>query len=125
MNKNNVSDGPHLVYHPDGKLAESYTFKQGRLTGLGSEWYIYARVPVLTSGVRHPNGQLEAKVYFVNGEREGLYTLWHDNGTRAEVSHYDKGLLHGRQRKWNASGKLVYSMYWENGVSFESVFGHH
>ena len=85
------------------------------------------------------NGNLEQKVGFLNGKKEGVakiwfpsgqlkvesnyrknklvgsYRAWWKNGVLASESNYENGKLHGVEKRWYDSGQLAKQMHYTNG----------
>lgn len=64
----------------------------------------------------------------VNGQKEGLWKIYDQNGILREVSYYKNGKLNGAQETFDTSGRLYtrahrynnafvdsFKLYWENG----------
>jgi len=51
----------------------------------------------------------------INGEMEGVWKGWRDNGQLWYECHYKKGKEHGIQRVWFEDGQLAYEEHWKEG----------
>lgn len=52
------------------------------------------------------SGQLESRVEYVEGRREGLAQRYFANGTKQSEGHFAAGLMEGDWSFWNADGSL-------------------
>lgn len=78
------------------------------LNQLEGVWY-YQQKPFNGYSIKnYPNGNVEEKLGFFNGKREGIAKRWSENGVLRVVSNYNQNKLEG-----------TYSTWWENGVVAE------
>ena len=56
------------------------------------------------------NGQKHRETSYVNGQRHGVATWWHDNGQKMVETPYVNGQRHGVAKWWRSDGNL-------NGIS--------
>ncbi|MCH2229142.1 MAG: hypothetical protein MK105_02265 [Crocinitomicaceae bacterium] len=54
----------------------------------------------------HSNGKLGSKGEIVNGEKNGLWEWWFDNGNRQDLAHLDKGKYIKERKHWREDGTL-------------------
>jgi hypothetical protein len=68
---------------------------------------------------RFRNGQLREKSSVRRGRRHGVARTWHPNGIVASEQHFTNGLLHGRCRQWDESGKLLGEFVMRHGTGVQ------
>lgn len=69
--------GEYIVRYPSGLKQEQSTYdKAGKL---------------LSRRLWHPNGQLESKAYYVDGEIDGQVVHYLEDGRMSEIFYYNKG----------------------------------
>jgi hypothetical protein len=69
----------------------------------------------------HPNGKVMAEGVFRDGHRTGEWKDWYENGALKEISHFQKGGLHGDRLFYDPKGKLVRTMRYEHGFPAEGT----
>jgi MORN repeat protein len=52
----------------------------------------------------YASGQIESKIEFEDGKRQGAAERWHTNGTKMAEGRYEDGLMVGEWKFWNADG---------------------
>jgi antitoxin component YwqK of YwqJK toxin-antitoxin module len=107
--------GEWKYYHDNGQIARAVNFEAGR--------------PIGEVEVRRADGTIEAKraydqgkrngqwtVYdatgekplreehYVDGQPDGVWKLWHDNGKQAQETSFQKGKRHGITTEWDKEG---------------------
>jgi len=96
-------------YYPNKQLSEEFQYKNGKLHGLGRNWY--------------ENGQKMALLTFVNGLKNGSITLWYENGQISEMGNYINNNLNGIKTKWSENGQLVGKYKYVNSeLIFSTVY---
>ena len=84
--------GVAVSKYPKGQKLSEYTYKDGKLHGLQTEW--------------RENGQKEWEVTHKNGNKDGLETGWHENGQkRFEATWKDDEEI--SYKKWDKDGNLI------------------
>jgi len=73
----NIANGQYEIYHENGQIYKTMTYKNGKQDGL-FEWY-------------YENGQLEYKRTYKNGKMEGLYVRYNRDGTLSRKCFYVNG----------------------------------
>jgi len=68
------------------------------------------------------DGTLHAETEYVDGLKQGISTIWHDNGQLAERKTHWRGQPHGREQGWDRQGRLVYEELFELGYLVSAVF---
>jgi hypothetical protein len=92
--------------HPDGTKSKgeiNQIDRSGRKLG---PWKIYA------------DSILIAKGSYLEGEPDGLWTYWYQNGQMKEEGHYHKGVKNGMRVEWYQNGTLMWKGEWENGKRY-------
>ena len=62
------------------------------------------------------NSGWKTKAFFKNGEKEGLYEAWHNNGQLWKKIHYENNLKNGLYETWNSDGQLLKRLFYENDL---------
>lgn len=84
----------------------------------------------------HDNGQVKERYYKnENGEKDGLYDMWDDEGKIKVKSTYTNGQLHGLCEIWYGNGQLserfnykdgkrngLCEIWWEDGTQVEKSY---
>ena len=58
------------------------------------------------AGTYYENEQLEQKIQFKNGKREGLREVFHKNGQLMSTGNYKNGQRHGISKWFHKNGRL-------------------
>ncbi|MFH0759792.1 MAG: hypothetical protein V2B15_21060 [Bacteroidota bacterium] len=66
---------------------------------------------------------LISKGSFVNGQPDGLWTYWYNNGQMKEEGHYKNGLKKGMWVEWYRDGEIMWKGEWENDKRHIEHFG--
>ncbi len=53
------------------------------------------------------DGKKKMTGVFLNGEKDGLSTIWHPNGVKWREQRHEKGIPNGIWRNWDSEGTLV------------------
>lgn len=61
------------------------------------------------------NGNKSLKGNYINGNPDGLITLWHDNGQLKNTAHFEKGELNGEALQYDTDGVLINRSYYSKG----------
>lgn len=64
---------------------------------------------------RYPNGKKKSEENYINGKREGLYTVWHLNGQKASEQNYINGMEEGVGTAWYETGQKRMEGNFANG----------
>ena len=54
----------------------------------------------------HTNGKIESKGFVVDGEKDGLWKWWYDNGKKQDLAHLNNGIYEGTRKHWRKDGTL-------------------
>ena len=63
----------------------------------------------------HPNGVKEVEGDYKNGKQNGPFTKWYDNGQIAVQGNHKSGMPHGEWCFWDRTGRLTKTNIWDNG----------
>jgi hypothetical protein len=63
----------------------------------------------------YTNGQLLAEVHYKNGKKDGIQTIWSENGRMKCQSEYSDGLLNGYFRSYHQTGFRHLDLWFLNG----------
>jgi antitoxin component YwqK of YwqJK toxin-antitoxin module len=78
-------------------------FAQGRLHGIAVHW--------------HPNGQMQSRVFHVNGQKDGEMETFHFSGKKESRSWWTRGKPVGKHVKWHDNGHVAGEItYWNGNV---------
>ena len=86
-----VFTGTVVAHHPNGKVANTVAWVQGRQHGPAKSWFA--------------NGRKESLAFFVHGSKAGTYFGWWPNGQLKTNFHYVADTYEGQQREWYPNGK--------------------
>lgn len=103
--KDGYLHGVGKVYYKNGKLKTAFNYEKGVLNG-----YVLEFDNKWTSGF---NGNIIEKIPYVNGQREGIATYYHDTYTIKAIYQQDK--LQGAAKMWDNKKKLkIYDFNYAN-----------
>ena len=111
-------NGPFKVYHKDGSLWETGTYKNGKLTDLYEVYYSDGRLArrcFYQNGLRcgiyeryYSTGFLEVRCHYKDGKYDGVYERYYPNGRLRESLTYQNGILDGLNKYYDKKGNLQY-----------------
>ena len=85
--------GPTKLFYADGNLKEEGNYNYGVKTGTWTSW--------------NQEGKKIGIVSFdEKGNRDGIWEVWDDNGTKRAYMEYKKGKRAGTWKTWDENGKL-------------------
>lgn len=58
---------------------------------------------------------------YINGEKEGVWKVWHENGHLELQANYINGKLEGLYKRWDENGKLINSTNYRIWCSVLSI----
>ena len=64
----------------------------------------------------HENGQLERKLTYFNGRKEGLDQMWYENGQLESDKTYFNGKSEGLWQRWHENGEARPSVCVRRGL---------
>ena len=64
---------------------------------------------------KHPNGRLKISGEIVDGQRDGKWISYFENGTKQSEHNYSKGKLHGNIAVFSIDGALLYQGFYLEG----------
>ncbi len=134
--KNQEKDSVWTYWGPSGKISTKETYSAGKLNGITTIYYvpeletdksvIVAKTLNYKDGVLNGDvieyfegGQIKSKVSYVNGLKEGLYTINHPTGKPMLAERYKHGVQHGWTIAYDESGKEIGKKYYCNGQLLE------
>lgn len=89
--------GPYRLWHPNGQLAQSYTYQHGIIADDAMDYY--------------PSGQLKLARHYKNGKRVGLSAAYYDTSASAcllQAHHFRYKISNRHQRQIIPSSISVY-----------------
>ena len=76
----------------------------------------YSRTPFTGCSVEYiNNGQLWVKGNYKDGERDGLWEIYHDNGQLKNRGNYKDGEQEGLHEYYDEEGNLTKTEEWKDG----------
>jgi hypothetical protein len=63
----------------------------------------------------NPDGSKMLEGTYHNGEQEGEWTIWYENGQRASIDHYTNGTQNGLHTSWYANGTMALTGVYRDG----------
>lgn len=88
------------------KLKEHYFYKDDKLHGLLSAWYL--------------NGQIRCKCNYTDGVSDGFSEYWYENGQKSEEAYHVNGLLCRLYKSWYYSGDKRVECWYVEGIEYKS-----
>ena len=88
----NIANGQYEIYHKNGQMNATMTFKDGNMEGL---WVVY-----------YENGQLKYRTTYKDGKLNGPFEGYHKNGQLKEKSSYKDGKANGPYERYYENGKI-------------------
>lgn len=58
---------------------------------------------------------LRSRGSYVDGEPDGLWIYWYENGQKKEEGHYSEGLKNGMWIEWYPDGEIMWKGEWDQG----------
>ena len=128
--QNQPFSGQAVVHYPNGALAESTGFYNGKREGIAQKWYpdnllqkeSYYIANKLNGVVKvwspNPNSILIVESNYENGVRNGFQTRWYSSGQMLRRTHLNMGKEEGMQQAWLENGKIYINYEAKNGRSF-------
>ena len=120
----NESTGHHQLWHENGGLWD-FTIRDGRYEG---KERVYTREGLMYMEKNYKNGQLDgwfrefydngnpkSEKWFVKGNEEGVVTYWFPEGTLFQKCFYRNGLKHGPFLQFGIFGGLKSVREYRNG----------
>ena len=86
-----LTNGTYETYDEEGRLTRRYSYLNGKLHGKDE---------------RYIDGQLRRSTPYEHGNREGIVTLYHENGALQERYVLRDGQRRGEAKRWDADGTL-------------------
>ncbi len=77
----------------------------------------YAKNGVLEVSTHYPDGTLEAKGSFRNGEKHGMWNYFYSNGKLSQVRHYENGESVGEVKSYYPDGKPKSVLFYQNNMA--------
>ena len=98
---NDVKHGLARKFHPDGTLAESITWDNGKRTGGWMQYY--------------PDGKISLRAEYINGKLNGPFSFYHPNGKLQFEGKYKDDFRDGDWMVFNEDGSLKQVMVYRQG----------
>lgn len=131
--KNQKKDSVWIYYGPSGKISFKETYKNGKLNGAKTIYYVpevvtdksikVAKIENYVDDVMHgdqteyfEDGTIKSTCRYEKGVKVGKLTTNHINGKPMMVENYKNGNLHGFCFGYDETGKLLGKRYFKNGT---------
>jgi len=95
-------NGFAVTYYPNGQLASSIGYYDGKKQGIAEVWYT--------------DGTLAKQSYYIENQLDGNLKSWWPDGTLGAESNYENSARHGVQKKWFATGQLARKTTYKDGL---------
>lgn len=69
---------------------------------------------------RYENGNLKMEGWFLDGEKDEVWTWYYENGKASEEKIYIAGKLNGSSKKWDENGKLISKVNYKDGIRVDN-----
>ncbi len=99
-------EGKHVYYYPDGNIYKIETWKAGALNGIKKEFF---------EGKNGNAGKLKKEIGYKNGNFDGVYKTYFENGQIAIEQIFKEGQKDGLSSYYYDDGKLLYTENYKNG----------
>lgn len=93
--------GTSQSFYPNGQMASSIEYRQGKKHGLYRKWY--------------EDGLLSFESEYLDGKQHGTARTWWRNGILRSESNFQNGVPNGVQKQWYSSGALFKKINLVNG----------
>ncbi|MGV3629912.1 MAG: toxin-antitoxin system YwqK family antitoxin [Bacteroidota bacterium] len=130
--RNMKKDSVWTYYGPSGKVSYKETFKEGKLNGKKTVFYVSddpADKSLRVAMVQHyandvlqgeeieyfEDGSVKSKGTYDKGQRSGRYVINNINGNNIVVENYKNGTLHGWCYGYDDNGKELGKKFYKNG----------
>lgn len=130
--RNQLKDSIWMNYGPSGRLSFKETYKNGKLHGLKTIYYVpeevgdkstlIARTEMYVDGILHgevieyfESGGIKSKATYDKGQIVGVYIINHPNGKPMVQERYKYGNRHGWSIGYDANGKETGRKYFKFG----------
>ena len=114
-------EGTAYLYFPDGKIQQTFTYNKGKKEGLSKEYDKEANIITL---LEYHNDFLVSREKInridKNGLKQGEWKDFYPNGEIKSEKTFKDDLMHGYYKEYDAHGKLVLTMLYENGAIVKS-----
>lgn len=130
---NQKKDSVWTYYGPSGRLSYRETYKNGKLNGPKTVYYVpeeannktqrVAMVQNYADDLLHgeeieyfEDGTIKSKGTYEKGKKVGQWIAYNASGGKMTVNQYKNGVLHGWQFGYNEAGKQVGKRYYKDGL---------
>jgi len=117
---NDRRQGTAYLYYPDGSVKQTIPYIEGKKQGLSREYDEEGNTITL---YEYNNDFLVSRErinrFDENGNKQGSWMEFHDNGNIKKEMTYRNGLLHGYYKEYNERGILTSTMLYDNGKIVE------
>jgi uncharacterized protein len=114
-------EGTAYTYFPDGKIQQTFIYSKGKKEGLSKEYDKDGNIVTL---FEYHNDFLVSRERLNRMDNKGLkqgdWKEFYPNGNIKSERTYKDDLLHGYYKEYDAKGKLVLTMLYENGAIVKS-----
>ncbi len=123
----NNETGEILIFWNNGKLARSFTLKNGWLEGKYLKYYENGNLEYEQEYINdwatgpfktyYTNGNIREECVYVNGYIDGVYKKYFQNGKLNEICIYKTGEKYGKRTIYSAKGNLINKwIYFNNEI---------
>lgn len=120
--------GTALTHFPNGAIARSEQFANGRRDGLLRMWFANGTL-AFESRYREgrragsttswwSNGIKRSETYYADDKPDGIVWHWYRNGAQFKRHSYAAGVPVGLQKAWRKNGKLYSNFEYRNGRTY-------
>ena len=108
-------------------LRYEWYYKDGKQDGVSKGWFPNGQIKnirtfkdgdlngLYTIWYENGNGQKRYEGTFKDGKEDGLYTNWYDNGQKKREATYKDGKENGKWIYWYKNGQKKYETTYKNG----------
>ena len=117
---NDMRQGTAYLYYPNGSVRQSIPYIEGKKQGLSREYDEEGNIITL---YEYNNDFLVSRErinrFDENGDKQGPWKEFYDNGNIKKEMTFRNGLLHGYYKEYNERGILTSTMLYDNGKIVE------
>ncbi|MGM0665726.1 MAG: toxin-antitoxin system YwqK family antitoxin [Bacteroidota bacterium] len=115
-----MRQGTAYLYYPDGSVKQTIPYIEGKKQGLSREYDEEGNIITL---YEYNNDFLTSRERInrldENGDKQGAWKEFYDNGNIKKEMTFRNGLLHGYYKEYNERGILTATMLYDNGKIVE------
>ncbi|MBN2683472.1 MAG: hypothetical protein JXR58_13340 [Bacteroidales bacterium] len=129
--KNDIQHGKWTYYRENGKKGNEGNYYEGKMDGTWTYWYNFDRfenlgdktlifygndTSVLRGNYKPIADQIWKTCNYEKGMKQGLWTIYFENGQKYHEGNFENGLEEGEWTSWYENGKMESQGEFVNGI---------